>query len=115
MDRIVRLESLVVGGFAETKARRIAERWLRTPEALCHAFSLPPPPAVRFDLPRNWGEASSRLQEGLVLELRPDPANPERPAEYQPIGKVVIMREGERNRDDNPLDPRDFYRPGALR
>lgn len=115
MDRIVRFEQLVVGGFAETKPRRIAEQWIGHAAALCHAFGLPPPPATRFDLPRNWGEPSGRLQEGMVFELRADPSNPERPPEYQPIGKVTLMREGERVRDDNPLDARDFYRAGALR
>lgn len=95
----VLFRSLVPGVSVSGKARAIPVQYIREHGALCQAFGLDPH-RTKIDVPRSWGEAPApgRVQQAMVF------------FEGEPLGHMTIIREGERTPDDNPTDPRDFYK-----
>lgn len=109
MIRIARFDWLVERGFQKTMARAFDERFLCDHGTLCRAFNLDPV-RTKFDLPSSWrgtgsdrgdGHGGPRIQQGMVLFHNGD--------DYEPIGTLTIMREGEKIRDVDPMDPREHY------
>lgn len=100
---LVRFEKLVPGVSVEMKPRHIPPRLIREHGALCSAFGLDPV-RTRIDVPSTWGEdpRAGRLQQALVFWH--DTAT-----DVRPIGKMTIMHEAEKIRDDNPTNARDFF------
>lgn len=113
---IIRFDRLEEGSFQKTQPRLFEDAFVADHGTLCRAFGLDPI-RTKFDLPSSWrgtgsdrgdgNAARRRIRNGLVLfhDGR----------DYQPIGKVTIMREGERVRDDDPMNPSDFYDLDAMR
>lgn len=113
--RMVRFDRLTEDESMGTAARVVDEGFLADHGTLCRAFSLDPI-RTKFDLPDSWrgvgsqrgdGFGGPRIQNGIVYFHDG--------TDYRPIGKVTIVREGEKIRDVDPLDPRDFYNLDALR
>lgn len=109
MIRIVRFERLAEGAFQKTMARAVDERFIADHGTLCRAFSLDPI-RTKFDLPSTWrgtgsdrgdGRGGASIKNGLVFFHDGD--------DYREIGTVTIMREGEKIRDVDPMDPREHY------
>lgn len=107
--RMIRFDQLVEGGFQKTMARAFDERFVADHGTLCRAFALDPI-RTKFDLPSSWrgvgsdrgdGRGGPRILQGIVLFHDG--------SDFQPIGTVTVMREGEKIRDVDPMDPREHY------
>lgn len=114
---MVRYDHLVEGESTGFKARVFDERYLCDHGTLCKAFALDPV-RTKFDLPDSWrgigsqrgdGRGGPRIRNGLVLFYDHEKRD------HVPIGKVTIMREGEKIRDVDPLSSGDFYNLDAMR
>jgi hypothetical protein len=115
---MVRFDMLVKDESTGTKARLFDERYLCDHGTLCRAFGLDPV-RTKFDLPDSWRGLGSqrgdgrhgggRIRNGLVLFYDHEKRD------HVEIGKVTIMREGEKIRDVDPLDPSAFYDLDAMR
>ncbi len=105
---VIRFDRLAEGSYQKTAARLFDDAFVADHGTLCRAFNLDPI-RTKFDVPQSWTGGASRggIQNGLVLFHNG--------TDYEPIGKVTIMREGERVRDDDPMNPRDFYNLNAMR
>jgi hypothetical protein len=107
---MIRFDKLVENAYQKTMPRAFDEAYIADHGTLCRAFSLDPI-RTKFDLPSSWrgtgsdrgdGRTGPRIRQGMVLfhDGR----------DYQPIGTLTIMREGEKVRDVDPMDPREHYR-----
>jgi hypothetical protein len=113
--KLVRFDRLVEGGYAKTEVRAVDEARLDDHGTLCRAFALDPI-RTKFDLPSSWrgtgsdrgdGRGGARIINGIVFFHDG--------AQFREIGKVTIMRDGEKVRDHDPMNARDFYNLDALR
>lgn len=111
MRRLVRFDRLAEGkgGYYEGKVRPCDDRYLCDHGALCRAFGLDPIRA-KFEIPDAWrGTGSARgdghrgtiAQHAMVFFHNGN--------DYEPIGRLTILREGEKIRDVDPMDPRELY------
>jgi hypothetical protein len=112
---VIRFDRLSEGSYQKTAARLFDDAFVDDHDTLCRAFALDPI-RTKFDLPSSWrgtgsdrgdGRAGARIRNGIVLFHTG--------ADYEPIGKVTIMREGEKVRDVDPMDPREHYNLDAMR
>jgi hypothetical protein len=106
---MIRFDRLAEGHYQKTMPRAFDEAFVADHGTLCRAFSLDPI-RTKFDLPSSWrgtgsdrgdGRTGPRIRQGMVLfhDGR----------DYEPIGTLTIMREGEKVRDVDPMDPREHY------
>jgi len=91
-------------------------KWRSVPDlehgTLCRAFGLDPC-SCWFELPssaRGTGSASVGASSGVTMGRDVNGYIFRGPRGSDPIGKIMIERQGRRIRDDDPTDPRDFFR-----
>lgn len=111
MRKAVRFDWLVPGqsGFLKSMTRIFEEGRLCDHGTLCRAFGLDVVRA-KFEIPDAWrgtgsargdGHRGSLMQHAMVLFHDGN--------DYAPIGTLTILREGEKIRDVDPMDPREHY------
>jgi hypothetical protein len=115
MSRLmIRFDRLSEGSYQKTMARLFDAACVADHDVLCRAFSLDPV-RTKFDLPSSWRGVGSDRGDGHRGGIRNGIVLFHDGRAFEPIGKVTIMREGERVRDDDPMNPRDFYNLDAMR